>query len=332
MPLGNSNWERFVTAVHRRLMLLRAIEALGRGLLICSMLAIVLTMIAIWQSMPSMPIVLLCGLLALLMGCGLSIHRWPTRAMAAAEIDRQLQLDDLLTTVLLNGARQDDAFTRAVSAMADARCVQHRPSEVLLRRFGIRTWTGIGLCMCIAVTLASIPLSPSRSQAVDANALVLSAGATPAGQPIPQNRGAVVAANEPNSPSDAHWQAQDSAASAANTNARGADPKQGSGAAGIGGGSSVTPAATTANRRDLHGASREPSEFGTAAGGGAASAKSAARGEQSGGTESATAGTPSSTPQSIGTDSAKPQNTTPAATENAPAEYRDLIRAFFQRN
>jgi hypothetical protein len=83
------------------------------------------------------------------------------------EADRQLDLADLLGTALSagDGSTSDDPWQRTVVALADARCRRHKPSEVLLNRFGARAWGGIGLATALVFTLAALPGFPSGAGA-----------------------------------------------------------------------------------------------------------------------------------------------------------------------
>src|SRR5271156_6699784 len=107
--------ERFVTAVHRRMVIVGSLEQFGVGVLSASLLATLLIAVAIWQSMPTFPILIFSGLLAILIGSVLTVVRWPNRQAAAIEADRQLRLDDLLSSAVLVANSKDD-FAAAMLA------------------------------------------------------------------------------------------------------------------------------------------------------------------------------------------------------------------------
>jgi hypothetical protein len=170
--------EVFVSAVHRRMVMIGTLEKFGVGVLVGSLMAALLVPLASWQALPTFPILLCSALVALLTGSVLTALRWPTRQSAAVEADRQLKLDDLLSSVVVEVEVEtnnlQDGFARAVMVMANARCAAHSPSEVIFRRFGMGSWGAIGLAMSVAIALAVVPLSETKSQAIDRNIDVLS--------------------------------------------------------------------------------------------------------------------------------------------------------------
>jgi hypothetical protein len=191
---------QFTNAVYRRLLLLRVVEQLGRGVLVGSAVATLLMLIAIWQALPTQMILVFSGGIGLLVGVGFAIVNRPTRWQSIVETDRQLGFDDLLATALSVGPVIDE-FNNTVIAVADARCSHRSPSEVLIRQLGFRSWSAIGLTTCVAVTLALIPVNPSRSQASDISHSILAgtAAASPLIDPALPSGSLTAMTNNPGS-------------------------------------------------------------------------------------------------------------------------------------
>ena len=305
---------------------------MGRGLLAASLLAIGLVLLAVWQAMPTGPILLFCGVFGLLIGGVLAFYRKPTRLAAAIEADRQLRFDDLLVTAIYPSARADADFRAMINRMADARCSAHSPSEVLLRRFGIRRWGGIAFAMSIAVTLAVIPFEPSRSQAVDANASVLSASPTDLAASSQIDRGMIAVVNDPLSQG-----ASSGAMTTETTAVNDSQTAQTNGTAGhgitAGAGGGKASTASKPGRDTARGetSGRSPTPNGIAGGGGAASNHQGERGDSSPGSVGTSTRSTASVPGWSGaTPTASPAMGT--ATDNRiPPEDRDLVRDFFKR-
>ena len=169
----SSKSHKFISAVYRRMLIVRSIEQLAIGMLVASLLSVALLLVASSQNTPTLPVLIFSGFIGLFIGALLAVYRKPSRAFAAAEADRQLRFDDLLTTMLYARVEANDAFAKAVSQMADARCQRHSPDDVILRQMGLRSWSVVGLAMSVAVTLSVIPLNADKSVAADANAGVL---------------------------------------------------------------------------------------------------------------------------------------------------------------
>jgi hypothetical protein len=165
--------QRFIRAVHRRLVLARAVEHLGLCTLAGSLMLVMLLPILLWRGETTLPIMMGVALACIITAIVLTIRRWPNEMLAAGEADRQLNLADLLaTSVQLRNTSQpaDDVLSPTVLAMADARCGQLSPSTIVLNRLGARAWGGIGLSIALVITLACIPtIWPATSTASDTN-------------------------------------------------------------------------------------------------------------------------------------------------------------------
>jgi hypothetical protein len=90
------------------------------------------------------------------------ISRRPTRFQAAVEADRQLDLNDLLGTVLLLGRddRSTDAWKESLASISDARCRSLRPSAVVVNRLGLRAWGGVGVLGALLFTFGLFTARP----------------------------------------------------------------------------------------------------------------------------------------------------------------------------
>lgn len=156
VPTANDSreFERFVTAVHRRMAVLRAVERVGLCVLGGCVVAAALSPILMTRGEPTDNLILAALGAAIVGGLFWGLLSRPSRLAAAAEVDRQLRLADLLgTAVMLRAKDADDAMAGAVLALADAQCRATTPATVVLHRFGARGWGGIGLALAFVVGL-----------------------------------------------------------------------------------------------------------------------------------------------------------------------------------
>jgi hypothetical protein len=156
----------FVTAVHRRMLLLRAVERLGLCLLGGCVLLFVLMPILIWRSQATAQLTLVTLGTALVAGIAWALTSRPSRLAAAMEADRQLKLHDLLgTALLLQQGGSLDEIERTVISQAEASCSQFSPATVVLHRLGARGWGGIGLAATLVGGLYLLGPDTSRAEA-----------------------------------------------------------------------------------------------------------------------------------------------------------------------
>jgi hypothetical protein len=169
---------KFVTAVRRRILLARIAESIAIALAIASFLGLILMPILLWRGDSGLP--LAQAMFALGLACGLvwGISRRPTRFEAALEADRQLDLNDLLGTVVQFN-RPADAWTELIASISDARCRSLRPSAVIVNRLGLRAWGGVGVLGALLFTFALFTARPA-----DVSAASPLASATPNSAPI----------------------------------------------------------------------------------------------------------------------------------------------------
>jgi hypothetical protein len=159
--------DRFLRAVRRRWVLVRAAEHVGACVLGGCAVALLLLPILLWRGEPALPVVSMILLIAVVAGLIAGFVRRPDLMSAAAEVDRQLDLADLLSTALATRSRSSaDPWADVVLATANARCSNLSANDVILNRFGARTWGGIGLAGALVLTLALMSANPRNSMAV----------------------------------------------------------------------------------------------------------------------------------------------------------------------
>jgi hypothetical protein len=157
----------FVRAVHRRVVVVRAVERAGVCAAIAAGFALVFTGTMLWRGDNGFPLaigtILLGGVIGLLWG----LAQRPEIADAALAADRQLQLADLLATALSLVSNQDP-WARAVVATAEQRCRTLSADAIVVGRLGGRAWGGIGLAAALVMTVGALSALPGESPAGDA--------------------------------------------------------------------------------------------------------------------------------------------------------------------
>src|SRR2546421_4281142 len=133
---SDRNLVRFVRAVHRRLVVMRALEFAGVGVALGSACALVLAGALWWMGRNALPMCAAAMAIGAACGFACGLLRRPTVMQAAGEADRQLGLADLLASALSSRARADDPWRGAVIAMAEARTAGPSPPAGALHRFG----------------------------------------------------------------------------------------------------------------------------------------------------------------------------------------------------
>lgn len=158
-------FERFLTRVRRRFVVLRLLERVGLGMLFACAAATPLLLIALWLGRPAWPLAPAALLVGALAGLVWGILARPTALDAAMEADRQLGWADLLGSALAVDGRSSDPWAAAVQSAADERCRATRARSVILNRLGARAWGGIGLAGALVLVLALVPTYSTPSQA-----------------------------------------------------------------------------------------------------------------------------------------------------------------------
>jgi hypothetical protein len=157
---------RFISAVRRRMVVVRVAESVAVGVGVAAAVGLGMIPIFWWRGQSG----LAPGLAILSLGafCGLlrGITRIPTGMQAAVEADRQLNLHDLLSTVhsLANPA---DSWEASLAAIGEGRCRRLRPSAVVVGHLGLRAWGGVGILGSLLLTLGLFTSRPVSVRAAD---------------------------------------------------------------------------------------------------------------------------------------------------------------------
>jgi hypothetical protein len=146
---------KFISAVWRRIVLVRTAESIAIATAIASAAGLALTPILWWRGQSALSLALAMLLLGGMSGLVWGISRRPTRFQAAVEADRQLDLHDLLGTVhlLSHESAADDAWREAIAFISDNRCRSLSPSAVMVNRLGLRAWGGVGILGALLITM-----------------------------------------------------------------------------------------------------------------------------------------------------------------------------------
>jgi len=163
----------FITALHRRLLLLRAVEGAGLGALAGCAVGGILIALLMWRGVSTLAPTLAALAIGAATGLLWSVARRPTRLQAAVEADRQLALSDLLATALAVAPRSRESdrdaeaspWLQTVLAAADEACRRHAPSRVILHRLGGRAWGGIALAAALVLTLSALTAQEPAARA-----------------------------------------------------------------------------------------------------------------------------------------------------------------------
>ncbi|MEZ0267806.1 MAG: hypothetical protein ACAI43_24025, partial [Phycisphaerae bacterium] len=185
--------ERFISAVRRRMMLLRVLERVGVCALLGSLICLMIMGLRLWsgQAIGWAPAIVMGA--SVLTGAAWGLWKRPGQLRAATEADRQLKLNDLLASAIATshgtsvhaGAERTNfarsgapnpspeiSFAAIVLSLADAAVANARLSSLRLHRLGARSWGGIGLSVALVGVLALLGSDPPKSQA-DTNAVAL---------------------------------------------------------------------------------------------------------------------------------------------------------------
>jgi hypothetical protein len=192
VPIPPRPFERFVAALHRRLVLLRFLEKTGLGTLTGAAVAAAAISLLTWRGEPALVPTVAALALGAAVGFLWGLGHLPTSLDAAAEADRQLGLADLLGTAcsIRSRPRESDRDESAepwlatVLALADARCAGQPPSDVILRRLHARAWAGIALSAALVVSVAALVSDSPRAVAAGRRA----AETVPTGADRPEAR------------------------------------------------------------------------------------------------------------------------------------------------
>lgn len=145
---------RFIRAVYRRLVLVRAVERAGICVVVAGGFSLVAALVLMSRGEDALQWCAGALLVGAGIGLGWGLVRRPGMIEAASAADRQFGLSDLLSSALLS--RADDAWSRAVIAIADQRCRGLSGNAVVLHRLGGRAWGGIGLSLALVLTVGAM--------------------------------------------------------------------------------------------------------------------------------------------------------------------------------
>ncbi|MGD0767178.1 MAG: hypothetical protein ABSB42_03040 [Tepidisphaeraceae bacterium] len=165
---------KFISAVRRRILLIRIAESIAVATAIASAAGVALLPIAWWRGQSALPMASALFLLGLLCGLIRGISRRPTVLQAAVEADRQLDLHELLGTILqLAASPAESAWRDSVAAFAENQCrsLKLKPSAVIVSRLGLRAWAGIGILGALLLTSAALTARPADVTAASSSAL-----------------------------------------------------------------------------------------------------------------------------------------------------------------
>ncbi len=313
--------------------MVRTTEQLGLGMLLASLISIPLILLAAWRSLPTVPILILCGIVGVFFGAIRAFYGRPTRLQAVTEADRQLGFDDLLISAIFSSDHADRGFQTIIHDLAVDRCRRHAPSEVLLRRWGPRSWSATGLAMTAVIILAVIPFQPAGSQATDTNLAVLSDAGADKSATVSTNPGHDASViNDPMSDST-RSNAMDTRAS---TGISPGDPNATKGeagrdrTAGVGGGSAGDPSKVQRDTRQADAQGGSSDRSGAIAAGGDSSSNKDSFGDATGG--GGVSNLQSNPPAARWSGSAVESAGGSAVNDDrVPPEDRDMVRDFFRR-
>lgn len=333
--------EPFLRRLHRRLVVLRAAESTGLGVLGGCVLCLVVVPVLIWRGEAVWGVVGMMLAVGGVLGLTWTVLRPPRLLEAAGVADAQFRLADLLTTAWL--VRGDaDAMSQSVVAMAAARAALIPPNDVLLNRLGKRAWTGIGLATALVVSMGLLSANPIETSASDRrlnpSATAADPGkksSAPLARHVPKSPG--VFADQPNAGNNALDPAQDTDQGVGGKTADGAgntpSNPDGSGG-GVGTSKEKDPAApprTTGTTDPTVAANAGGGTTASGARGGSVSGREGATGQSVRGVQRAAA-PPPPPPWSTTTWGESRQAAESAMRDGSlPAEYHDLVRAYFDR-
>lgn len=144
----NDDLERFVSAVRRRLWMRRAAHHARNALLFGCLLALLVVGWQWWRQRPSFPGVLLILAAALIFAAWQCWTSRPTLGSAAAEADKHLKLNDLLATAWMlrrQGNVEVDSWARLVLRQAQECCRTHKAAEAATSSFPCRSLVAVGM-------------------------------------------------------------------------------------------------------------------------------------------------------------------------------------------
>ncbi len=327
MGPNSSHFQRFLRRVHRRLVVVRALERGGVGVVVAATVAIAVAGMMLWQGRDALPVASALLAIGAAVGFIWGVAHRPSEFDAAVEADRQLDLSDLLSSAHA-ARRSDDPWALAVIAHANERCRTLSPVSVVVHRYGGRAWTGIGLSAALGMTLATLSGAP-RDVAAQQSDRVASI-VTPREWKAPRDETSEPHASRSQSRNESRSETTDDLEAESTLSSRGqidSSGERGDSGASAGQTSSASGEAPSAN------ATGEKSRSGETASGGAAG-RSDHDGDRAARAGSASATNPRSSPpwQTSSWSSDVTSATQAIRDGNIPAAYVDVVGAYFDRN
>jgi hypothetical protein len=153
---------RFIAAIWRRMVWIRIAESVGISLAVASVTGLILTPIMWWRGVdPFSAIAALWGP-GFVVGILWGISRRPSLMEAAVEADHQLDLHDLLGTMLRTDTAADAVWGESLAAFAEERCRGLRASAVIVNKIGLRGWAGVGILGLLVMAVGMLTSRPSE--------------------------------------------------------------------------------------------------------------------------------------------------------------------------
>lgn len=309
--------------LRRRLIVVRLVEAIGAGALVGCLAGIVLMALLLWENRPANELVAAAIALGMVGGVVWRMRQWPDAILAARQADRQLGLSDLLASAWAV-RHSNDPWARCVLAMAEQQCRTLSPSDVILRKFGVRAWSGLGLTVALTISLAMLASQPGNIAASQPG--FISPGASSRASSETENN--PWRASNPSVSRDAISNIPSvekaSSSSVSLSSQSDAAPSDGAGR----GSESEAPMSLPVARGDDRSADSDVNGV-SAAGGGQTTAGPA--GANSSGGFSAWKRSDSAIWENSGVPDDPSRADTPAHEASIPDAYRDIVREFFNR-
>lgn len=151
---------RFLNRYRRRWIVMRAVEGAGMGLMIGAGICLIVMAVLWWRGMDgsvSVPI-LLTGMAV----PGIVVALWnrPSLLDAACRVDQQLELKELLSTLVAGEQHQDASFRRLAITQARTSLDGLSPAALSVHRRSGRWWGGVALCSGVVLVLSLMPWIP----------------------------------------------------------------------------------------------------------------------------------------------------------------------------
>ena len=157
--------DRFISAVRRRMVLVRVAESIAVAVACASGAGVVLAGVLWWRGMEALLMIVGLWGLGVCVGMVWGMSRWPSRMEAAVEADEQLGLDDLLGTMVKMGAVGESGWRKMVAEYAERRCGELRASDVIVAKIGMRGWAGVGVLGLLVMTVGMLAGKPAAVNA-----------------------------------------------------------------------------------------------------------------------------------------------------------------------